>query len=226
MLLNEQGQSVQKLPSVRDAFSADDTDAIRKHMIRYVAERRRLGDSIPVIIAYRFLQKFCPFTEEMLDFLVVDNIMIPDGREEIIKQGLCMGLNGNLYAAMHILQPQTEHIFRNLAKVCGDTVTFLNEDGSEQYKPLSSLFKSKKIAECYDEDIIFTFQSFMDDPVGENLRNLTGHGLLEPKSGNSSVSMHFLCLLIFWLSLYCPKTYAMQIALAKKERLGSDETDC
>lgn len=52
------------------------------------------------------------------------------------------------------------------------------------------------------EDIIFTFQSIMDEPIGENLRNLNAHGVLEPQKGNSEVALCFLCLLIKLLSMY------------------------
>ncbi len=224
-LLNEQGQSVLELPSVRDSSDSENPDAIRKHMVRYVAEQRRLVDSLPVKIAFQLMQKFGPFAEDALDFLVRDNAIIPDKRAEIIQQGLCMALNGNLYAAMHLLLPQTENIFRNLVKICGDTVTFLKEDGSEEYKPLSSLFKSEKLLECYDEDLIFTFQSIMDNPAGENLRNLNGHGLLEPEIGNGAASLYFVSLLIFLLSLYSPHARPIRMDLAKREASRTDEPD-
>ncbi|MBQ7331011.1 MAG: DUF4209 domain-containing protein [Oscillospiraceae bacterium] len=224
-LLNEQGQSVLELPSVRDSSDSENPDAIKKHMVRYVAEQRRLVDSLPVRIAFQLMQKFGPVTEDALDFLVRDNAIIPDKRAEIIQQGLCMALNGNLYAAMHLLLPQTENIFRNLVKICGDTVTFLKDDGSEEYKPLSSLFKSEKLLECYDENLIFTFQSIMDDPAGENLRNLNGHGLLEPEVGNSVTSLYFVSLIIFLLSLYGAHARPIRMDLAKREESRADKPD-
>ena len=217
-LLNEQGQSVLELPSVRVSSDSENPDAIRKHMVRYVAEQRRLVDSLPIRIAFQLIQKFGPFTEDALDFLVRDNAIIPDKRAEIIQQGLCMALNGHLYAAMHLLLPQTENIFRNLVKICGDTVTFLKDDGSEEFKPLSSLFKSEKLLECYDENLIFTFQSILDDPAGENLRNLNGHGLLEPEVGNGVASLYFVSLLIFLLSLYGTHALPIRMDLAKREQ--------
>lgn len=224
-LLNEHGQSVLELPSVREASGSENSDAMRKHMVRYVAEQRRLIDSIPVRIAYQLLQKYGPITEDSLDFLVRDNAIIPENRAEIIQQGLCMALNGKLYAAMHILQPQTENIFRNLVKICGDTVTFLKDDGSEEYKPLSSLFKSEKLLECYDEDLIFTFQSIMDDPAGENLRNLNGHGLLEPAVGNSVAALYFVSLLVFLLSLYGANARPIRMDLIKREQQETEDQD-
>ena len=216
-LLNDQGQSVQVLPPVSDI--GENTDFLRKHMVRCVAERRRF-DSIPVRMAFQRLRRFGPIAEDSLDFLVQDNAIIPSGREEIIREGLCLALNGKLYTAMHILQPQTENIFRHLVKMCGDTVTFLKEDGSEEYKPLSSLFKSDKLRDCYDEDLIFTFQSIMDEPAGENLRNLNGHGLLEPDTGNGIGAVCFLSMLIMLLSLYSIKALSIRSNLTKLE---SDE---
>jgi len=127
-----------------------------------------------------------------------------------------LGLSGNLYASLHILLPQTEHIFRNLVKLCGDTVTFLKDDGTEEYKPLSMLFKSSKLIECYSEDIVFTVQSIMDDPIGENLRNLNAHGILEPSKGNGGTALCFLCLLIKFLMMYSRDAWEIVHKLAEQ----------
>ena len=213
-LLNDQGQSVQELPPISDV--EEDSDAFRKHMVRHVAERRRMFDSIPVRMAFQHLRKYGPISEDALDFLVQDNAIIPENRAEIIREGLYLAFNGRLYSAMHILQPQTENIFRHLVKMCGDTVTFLKEDGHEEYKPLSALFKSEKLLECYDENVIFTFQSIMDEPAGENLRNLNGHGLLEPADGNSVGALFFVSLLIKLLSIYGNQARDIRMNLAKK----------
>ena len=136
-LLNDLGQSVQELPPIRDVET--DSEDFKKHMVRHVAEKRRMFDGIPVRIAFQHLRQFGTISEEDLDFLVKDNAIIPENRVEIIRDGLCLALNGKLYMAMHILQPQTEHIFRHLVKLCGDTVTFLQKDGTEEFRPLSSL---------------------------------------------------------------------------------------
>ena len=124
---------------------------------------------------------------------------------------------------MHILLPQTENIFRNLVKNCVDTITFLKEDGTETYKPLSALLKSEKLKECYDENIIFTFQSIMDDPIGENLRNLNAHGVLELEKGNGSSALYFFCLLIRLLSMYSPNAFTIVKKLAEKDSCAGTE---
>lgn len=214
-VLNENGQSIQNLPPIND--TDENSDNYRKHMIRYVAEHRRMFDSIPLRMAYQKLERFGTISEDDLNFLTQNNAIIPENREEIIREGLCLGLNGKMYTAMHILLPQTENIFRNLVKLCGDTVTFLNDDGTESFKPLSSLFKSVKLLDCYDKDLIFNFQSIMDDPSGENLRNLNAHGLLEPNLGNGVRSLSFLGMLIMLLSLYKPEVLEIRRKLIELE---------
>ena len=97
--------------------------------------------------------------------------------------------------------------------------------GSEEYKPLSSLFKSEKLLECYNEDLIFTFQSIMDEPAGENLRNLNGHGLLEPSVGNSASSLYFVSLLVFLLSLYGANARPIHIELSMREQQEANDKD-
>ena len=216
-LLNDQGQLVQELPPITITDIEENSDVLRKYMVRHVAEQRGLLDSIPLQMAFKYLKQFGTISEDALDFLVQDNAIIPDNRIEIIREGLCLALNGRLYTAMHILQPQTENIFRHLVKMCGDTVTFLKEDGTEEYKSLSNLFKSNKLLECYDNDLIFVFQSIMDEPIGENLRNLNAHGLLEPDVGGGTGALCFLSMLIMLLSLYSEKALLIRMNLAKRE---------
>ena len=214
-LVNEKGQTVEDLPPLSEAN--DNPEVMLKHMVRHVAEQRRLIESITLGYAFDFLRQAGNIEEDTLSFLVSDNAIIPENREKIIKEGLYFGLTGKLYAALHILLPQTENIFRNLVAMCGDTVTFLKEDGTESYKPLSSLFKSDALIECYSEDILFTFQSILDEPIGENLRNLNAHGLLEPNMGNSTSALCFLCLLIKLLVMYSPNVHPILKKLAERD---------
>ena len=216
-MLNEEGQTVKDLPPLSEVDFDENTDALFQHMVRYVSEQRGMIDSITLGYAFRFLRQIGNIEEGSLDFLVSDNAIIPENRREIVREGLYLGLMGKLYTAMHVLLPQTENIFRNLVKICGDTVTYLKDDGTESYKPLSALLGSEKLGECYSEDIIFTFRSIMDEPIGENLRNLNAHGLLEPQKGNSMSAVCFLCLLIKLLVMYSPKAQPILKKLTERD---------
>ncbi|NBI67901.1 DUF4209 domain-containing protein [Pseudoflavonifractor sp. 60] len=224
-ILNKHGQITEIIPPLDVENPRENPDLFHKHMVHFVSERRHLGESIALKFAYKFLRDAGPFSSTDLDFLVCDNPIIPDGREEIIKTGLYLGLSGELYSAMHILLPQMEHTIRNLVDLCGDTITFLKDDGTEEYKPLSQLFRSDKLHECYNDDIIFTFQSIMDERAGENLRNLNAHGLLDPNIGNSESAFYFLCLVIKFLSLYSPDTHPILERLSNQEFMNDHKSN-
>ena len=173
-----------------------------EHMVAYVTDCRNLGESISLRIAYSYIQKQGGIETGDLDFLIDNNAIIPDDRKEIIKLGLSMGLNNEVYAAMHILLPQTENIIRNLAKMCGDPITYLKEDGTEEFKPLSQLLNAENLRESYDENVLFTLETLLDERGGPNLRNENAHGILSPAKGSSGAALCFLSLLIRFLSLY------------------------
>lgn len=217
-ILDSNGHIVEIIPPLDLQDPEGDPDVLYKHMVKYITETRSLGETISLTYAFRILQSAETISLDDLDFLVDDNQIIPNSRKDIVKFGLYLGLTGKFYAAMHILLPQTEHIIRNLVDICGDTTSFLGEDGCEEYKPLSKLLQSEKLLECYNENILFTFQTLLDARGGPNLRNLNAHGLLEPEVGNSGIALCFLSFLIKFLSLYSEKASEILINLAKKEK--------
>lgn len=221
-MLNDEGHTVEVIPPLDLQNPDGNPDVLFKHMIKYVSDCRNLDEAICLQFAYGLVKNERSVSIDNLSFLIDENAIIPNGRNEIIKFGIHLGLNGNLYAAMHILLPQMEHIFRNLVALCGDTVSFINindgKDGCEEYKPLSQLFRSDKLRECYDENIIFTFQSIMDERAGANLRNQNAHGLMSASIGNSGVALCFLSLTIKFLSLYSLEANKIMKKLSDKRK--------
>lgn len=194
-----------------------------KHMVAFVNEDFALGEAFSLNYAWNILRREKNISEENLDFLTYNNPIIPENRADIIRMGIYMGLNGNLYAALHLLLPQVENIFRHLVCMCGDTVTYLKEDGTEEYKPLSQLFRSKLLQECYDKNMIFAFQSIMDEKAGSNLRNLIAHGLIEPDYGNSGIALCFLFRLVRLLCMYSTSAWDILKKLRLKEENKTQE---
>ena len=123
-------------------------------------------------------------TTDDLGFLIDENFVIPDDRKEIFKLGIMHGLNGDFYAALHLLIPQTENLFREFAKMCGGLVTVFEEDKTEQSKALYSIFESPELLECYNENILFTFRGLLNEKAGANLRNRIAHGITDKQEGN------------------------------------------
>lgn len=186
-----------------------DEALLREHMVHYVVEQRGLAEAVCLWYAYHKVQERGAVAPKDLSFLIDQNALIPEERKAIIKTGLQLGLNGELYASLHILLPQMENLLRELVKICGDAPTYLKEDGTEDVKPLSQLFDSQKLKAAYDEDLLFTWKTLLDERGGPNLRNEIAHGVLSPEQGSGGAALSFLSLLIRFLSLYSLDAHAV-----------------
>ena len=207
--IDEEGRLVKILPPLDLQNPQKDEALLREHMVRYVVEQRGVCETFCLWYAYHKVQERGTVTPEDLSFLIDQNALIPEERKAIIKTGLQLGLNGELYASLHILLPQMENLLRELVKMCGDAPTYLKEDGTEDVKPLSQLFDSQKLKEAYDEDLLFTWKTLLDERGGPNLRNEIAHGVLSPEQGSGGAALCFLSLLIRFLSLYSLDAHAV-----------------
>ena len=216
-IMDEEGRVIKIIPPLDFHEPEKDPNLFYEHMVAYVTDCRNLGESISLGIAYSYIQRQGGIENGDLNFLIDNNAIIPDDRKDIIKLGLSMGLNNELYAAMHILLPQTENIIRNLAKMCGDTITYLKEDGTEEFKPLSQLLNAENLRESYDENVLFTLETILDERGGPNLRNEIAHGILSPAKGSSGAALCFLSLLIRFLSLYSRESAAVLQKLLQRQ---------
>ena len=89
---------------------------------------------------------------------------------------------------MHIMAPQMENLFRNIAKEIGGLTVTLGNDGSSMEKALSSIFSLPEMVECYDNDILFIFKGLLNEQAGANIRNEVAHGV------NALMGCHDLAL--------------------------------
>lgn len=217
-IVDENGHTVEIIPPLDIRNPESQPEVIRKHMAQHLTRVYSLEGAITLRYALSMLKDMGPISVADLDFLIDKNPIVPAGRNAIIKIGIQLGLSGEVYAAMHILLPQMEHIIRGLVAICGDTTSFLKEDGCEEYKSLSQLFQSNELRECYDENILFALQVLMDDRAGANLRNLNAHGLLEPRNGNGGSALCFLGLVIKLLSFYSNEARDIASRLISREK--------
>lgn len=207
--IDEEGRLVKTLSPLDLRDPQEDASLLREHMVHYVSERRSLGETICLQLAYHKVRERGAVASDDLSFLIDRNALIPEERRAIIRTGLQLGLNGELYASLHILLPQTENLLRELVKLCGDMPSYLKEDGTEDIKPLSQLFDSQKLREAYDEDLLFTWKTLLDERGGPNLRNEIAHGVLSPRRGSGGAALCFLSLLIRFLALYSTDAHAV-----------------
>lgn len=136
-----------------------------------------------------------------LDFLIESNPLIPKGRENIFKKGLYLALKGDCYAALSILAPQLENLFRNLAGISKAKTITIQDDGAFKAKSLDSIFKLLEEEKFLTEDILFVFKGLLTKTCGANLRNRVAHGLLTSQEAESGASYYLIWIIIYLFSL-------------------------
>lgn len=192
-LINAQGQTVLALHPLDIHDPEKDPKLMELHMYQNALEKQKVAGDIWVKNALIIIRDKFVIDKSMVEFLVKDNPIIPDGRERIFQSGLYMFLNGDYYEALHILAPQVENLFRNIAREVGGLTVTLEKDGSSMEKVLSSILSLPELVDCYDNDILFTFRGLLNEQAGANIRNEIAHGIISEYACSTGV-----CLYLEW----------------------------
>ena len=200
-LINAQGQTVLALHPLDIHDPEKDPKLMELHMYQNALEKQKVAGDIWVKNALIIIRDKFVIDKSMVEFLVKDNPIIPDGREQIFQSGLYMFLNGDYYEALHILAPQVENLFRNIAREVGGLTVTLEKDGSSMEKVLSSILSLPELVDCYDNDILFTFRGLLNEQAGANIRNEIAHGIISESACSTGACLYFGMAVIKLLSL-------------------------
>ena len=206
-LLNDQGQTVLALPPLDINNPEKDSYLMELHMHQEALENQKLFGDIWAKKALIIIRDKYTIDKSMLEFLTKNNPIIPKGRERIFQSALCMFLNGEYYEAIHILAPQTENLFRNIAREVGGLTVILGNDGSSMEKVLSSIFSLPELLDCYDNDILFLFKGLLNEQAGANIRNEVAHGIISEYKCSTGVCLYFGIAVIKLLSFTSASCY-------------------
>ena len=206
-LINAQGQTVLALHPLDIHDPEKDPKLMELHMYQNALEKQKVAGDIWVKNALIIIRDKFVIDKSMVEFLVKDNPIIPDGRERIFQSGLYMFLNGDYYEALHILAPQVENLFRNIAREVGGVTVTLEKDGSSMEKVLSSILSLPELVDCYDNDILFTFRGLLNEQAGANIRNEIAHGIISEYACSTGVCLYFGVAVIKLLSLTSASCY-------------------
>ena len=139
-IVNGQGQTTLALQPLDILNPEGDIELLELHMHQNALERQRIVGDIWIKNVLLYIRNKYDFDNSMLEFLVKDNPIIPVGRERIFQSAISMFIRGEYYEAIHILAPQVENLFRNIAREVGGLTVTLENDGSSMEKVLSSIF--------------------------------------------------------------------------------------
>lgn len=208
-IINAQGQTILALPPLDFRDPNKDMSLLDLHMHQNALNYQSIIGDRWIKNTLSVIKNRFSIEKTMLDFLVKDNPIIPAAREGIIQSGLCMFLRGDFYEAMHILAPQAENLFRNIAREAGGLTVTLENDGSSMEKTLSSIFTLPEILDCYDNDILFIFKGLLNEQSGANIRNKVAHGIISEKVCSSGACLYFGVAFIKLLSYTSEQSYVL-----------------
>lgn len=219
-LINAQGQTVLALPPLDVQNPEKDQKLLELHMHQNALKNQQIAGDIWLKNSLFLIRDRFIIDNSMIEFLVKDNPIIPEERERIFQSAIGMFLRGEFYEAMHILAPQTEKLFRNIAKEVGGLTVTLENDGSSMQKVLSSIFNLPEMLDCYDNDILFTFKGLLNEQAGANIRNEIAHGIIGEADCSSGVCLYFGVAVIKLLTYTSAPCYKL---LKNSEKLKNFE---
>ncbi|MCM1127990.1 MAG: DUF4209 domain-containing protein [Lachnospiraceae bacterium] len=215
-IVNERGQTTLALQPLDIRDPEGNVELLELHMYQNSLKNQRIVGDVWIKNILLYIRNKFDFENSMLDFLIKDNPIIPAGRERIFQSAIGMFIRGEYYEAMHILAPQVENLFRNIAREVGGLTVTLENDGSSMEKVLSSIFDLPELLDCYDNDIIFTFKGLLNEKAGANIRNEVAHGIISEATCGSGVCLYFGAAVVKILSFTSVPCYEI---LRNSERL-------
>ncbi len=223
-LVNSAGQTVLALKPLDFNNLEKDKELLDMHINQKIVEDGKIVGDLCLKYALWCVRSTYNFSLDNLDFLIKDNPIIPEGRERIFRSAIYMVLKGDYYEGVHILAPQIENLFRNIAKEVGGLTVTLENDGSSKEKVLSSIFDLPELMDCYDNDILFLFKALLNEQSGANIRNEIAHGIVGEASASSGIYLYFMVAVIKLLTYTSVKCYELLTESEKlKELIVPDE---
>lgn len=199
-ILDSQGRTVIKLSPLDENNPEKDSHLLELHMFHSSLKAQRIVGDFWIKNILHYIRNKFTIDNSKIDFLINNNCIIPDGREMIFRKGIGDFLRGDYYVAMHILAPQMENLFRNIANEVGGVTSTLSDDGLAQEKVLSSVFSLPELLDAYDNNIIFAFRGLLNEQAGANIRNRIAHGIIDEAECSSGECLYFGALVIKLLS--------------------------
>lgn len=181
----------------------DNEDNVLLHMYNQSKIYEDLqGNTLGQWFIHRF--KNLELKESDLDIIFDNNPIIPKGQGKNIQKGVYYGLIGKMPDSLYLLCPLVENIFRNLADMCGDDMTYYDSKmGIQQKKVLSQVFIGENLNECVEENILFTFNGLLQQKSGSNIRNRITHGLITDAECYSGDCIYFVMVVLRFCALQC-----------------------
>lgn len=194
--LSSDGRTVYRSPADRHATIYGEKASIWEEMIQHYQLRINLLGGIVLPKAWRQMS-----TEHRLHIGDFENLsagssIVPSTHEEMFARGLHYGYSGDFGVAVHLLAPAIEALVRLHLVNAGERTSTISADGNETEIGLSALMQKDRVVDIFGEDVAFEIRALLCGPIGPNLRNEVGHGMIGDAVFSSSASVY-----LWWLTL-------------------------
>ena len=153
MIINQKGKVVGKTPGLLLDGNEPYEAALRPHMF----EQAQIGYSVDVQALIDPMRRQIVLDHDLrlenFNPIVMNNPLIPEGREYIYATGLMAGLQGDLLTSIHLLVPQFENSVRYILEQQGIVTSKINDDGIQEEYDLNTLLYHEKVKEVFKEDL-------------------------------------------------------------------------
>jgi hypothetical protein len=196
VIVNEKGKVVGKKPGLLLDEKDQYESALRPHMFHEAA----LGYSIDVQALIDPMRRQIVLDHDLrvddLSWVVINNPLIPQGREYIYAQGLLEGLQGDFLKSTHLLVPQFENSVRYILQQLGLPTSKIDDNGIQEEYDLNTLLYHEKVKDVFKEDLTFHLQALLVESEGANIRNRMAHGLMSHEEFYSPNAIYLWALIL------------------------------
>ncbi len=224
-IINSDGQTVFSLPPLDINHLEENLSVLDMHICNKMYEFQSISGNMYIGFAMSYIKRNYDVQNESFDFIIDDNIIIPEDRKEIFRLALRMAFQGDCYGALHMLAPQIENVFRYIAKEAGALTVTLENNGTSKEKVLGSIFKLPELIDCYDNDILFLFEGLLNNPAGANIRNNIAHGIMDARQGCLGANLFFICAVTKLLAISSKHCLEIMINSPELQTFTNPESD-
>lgn len=144
-------------------------DLLNKHLWHLAASLQMVPAHMAESVRHVVSEEH-PWQEDMLDWLLTDNPLVPAGHEELYRLGFKAALQGDRVTSVHVLVPQVEHSIREALRQAGAPMLRFSRDGTQSEKLLGELLNQPEANAVFGEDLTFALRGFLVEQEGSNLR--------------------------------------------------------
>jgi len=179
------------------AQPADEAEREEALLLEHFAQTQQIG----AMIAFRYLAALRESGEWSAAALITMLEEIDPEMAAACRSGIEAFEAEDFWTAVHVLVPQAERGFRNVAVEIDGNVHRLIGTEEVRVATLDKILEDSVFEKRFGASVVKSLRGLLTDPRGFNLRNLTAHGLLDPTRPQAPAAfVALMCVLIaVWL---------------------------